>query len=143
MNLPGRRLRCRRQRLGQATDVGQAAVEFALILPLFVLLIVALFDVVAIVRDQLLVDVLARDAARQASQSINQVEARAVITDTVDNADRSDARWQLRVHDDVVTVQVRLVPRASMLASSLRWLGSTPYVVGIATFATEYDIDDG
>lgn len=126
-----------------ASDRGQAAVEFALILPLFVLLIVALFDVVAIVRDQLLVDVLARDAARQASQSINQVEARAVVTDTVENADRSDARWQLRVHDDVVTVQVRLVPRASMLASSLRWLGSTPYVVGIATFATEYDIDDG
>ena len=124
-------------------DRGQAAVEFALILPLFVLLIIALFDVVAIVRDQLLVDVLARDAARQASQSINQDEARAVVTDTVDNADRSDARWQLRVHDDVVTVQVRLVPRASMLASSLRWLGSTPYVVGIATFAMEYDIDDG
>ena len=124
-------------------DRGQAAVEFALILPLFVLLIIALFDVVAIVRDQLLVDVLARDAARQASQSINQDEARAVVTDTVNNADRSDARWQLRVHDDTVTVQVRLVPRASMLASSLRWLGSTPYVVGIATFAMEYDIDDG
>ncbi|MFZ9721982.1 MAG: TadE family protein, partial [Ilumatobacteraceae bacterium] len=46
------------------TDVGQATVEFALILPFFVLLIVTLFDITAIVRDQLHVDALARDAAR-------------------------------------------------------------------------------
>ena len=42
------------------SDPGQATVEFALILPLFALLIVALVDVSVIVRDQMLADVLAR-----------------------------------------------------------------------------------
>ncbi|MGA0044564.1 MAG: TadE/TadG family type IV pilus assembly protein, partial [Ilumatobacteraceae bacterium] len=77
------------------TDVGQATVEFALILPFFLLLIVTLFDITAIVRDQLHVDALARDAARRASQASDVREAHTNVADSISRAGRSDARWRL------------------------------------------------
>jgi hypothetical protein len=124
-------------------DRGQATVEFALLLPLFVLLIVAIFDATAIVRDQLLVDLLARDAARHASQAESRDAAQQRVADIVIGAGRSDARWNVEFSDETLTVKVRLIPHASMTATSLRWLGKSGGVVGTATFATEYDIDDG
>ena len=122
------------------SDRGQATVEFALILPLFVAVIVAILDVTMIVRDQLLVDVLARDAARQASQTTTADEARDIVDHTVSAAARSDAKWQVDIDDDSVEVRVSLVPRASLLATSARWLGAAQHVVGSARFATEFEI---
>lgn len=123
-------------------DSGQATVEFALILPLFVLLIVAIFDVTGIVRDQLLADALARDAARQASHAVSYAEARQVVGDTVAATGRSDARWRLELHETSLIVEVSLVPRTSLITSSLSWFGDTRQLVGSSTFATEYDITD-
>lgn len=123
-----------------SNDRGQATVEFALILPLFVAVVVAIIDVTMIVRDQLLVDVLARDAARQASQATTADEARDVVDDTVSAAARSDAEWRVDIDDDSVEVRVSLVPRASLLATSARWLGASQHVVGSARFATEFEI---
>ena len=121
-------------------DHGQATVEFALILPLFVVVVVAILDVTTIVRDQLLVDVLARDAARRASQATTADEARGVVADAVSAAARSDAEWWVDIDADSVGVSVSLVPRASMLATSARWLGASQHVVGSARFATEFEI---
>ena len=124
----------------RSNDRGQATVEFALILPLFVAVVVAILDVTMIVRDQLLVDVLARDAARRASQATTADEARDVVDDTVSAAARSDAEWRVDIDDDSVEVRVSLVPRASLLATSARWLGAAQHVVGSARFATEFEI---
>ena len=121
-------------------DHGQATVEFALILPLFVVVVVAILDVTTIVRDQLLADVLARDAARRASQATTADEARDVVADTVSAAARSDAEWWVDIDADSVGVSVSLVPHASMLATSARWLGASQHVVGSARFATEFEI---
>ena len=124
-------------------DRGQATVEFALLLPLFVLLIVAIFDATAIVRDQLLVDLLTRDAARRASQAESRDAAQQRVADIVIGTGRSDARWNVDFGEETLTVKISLTPRASMTATSLRWLGASNGVMGTATFATEYDIDEG
>ena len=50
-------------------DAGQAAVEFAIALPVVVVLVLGIVQLVVIVRDQLVVEVAARDAARVASVS--------------------------------------------------------------------------
>jgi hypothetical protein len=42
--------------------------------------------------------------------------------------------------DDSLRVTVSLAPRASMLATSARWLGVSQHVVGSARFATEFEI---
>jgi hypothetical protein len=115
-------------------------VEFALILPLFVAVVVAILDVTVIVRDQLLVDTLARDAARRASQATTAIEVHDIVKDTVAAAARSDAEWIVDIEADSVGVSVSLVPRASLLATSARWLGVSQHVVGSARFATEYQI---
>ena len=125
-----------------ASNSGQATVEFALILPLFILLIVAMFDVTALVRDQLLADALARDAGRQASQAASFEQAQDIVAATVDTSGRSDARWNVSLHQSSLTVRVSLQPRASLMLTSLRWLGRTQHVVGSATFATEYELVD-
>ena len=123
-------------------DRGQATVEFALLLPLFVLLIIAIFDATAIVRDQLLVDLLARDAARHASQADSRDAAQQRVADIVIGAGRSDARWSVDFGDETLTVKISLIPRASLTATSLRWLGKSGGVIGTATFASEYNFND-
>jgi Flp pilus assembly protein TadG len=50
-------------------DRGQAAVEFALALPVVVVLVLGIVQLVAVVRDQLAVELAAREAARAASLS--------------------------------------------------------------------------
>ncbi|MFM8265834.1 MAG: TadE/TadG family type IV pilus assembly protein [Acidimicrobiia bacterium] len=123
-----------------SNDRGQATVEFALILPLFVTVVVAIIDVTMIVRDQLLADVLARDSARRASQATTADEARDIIEDTISRSARSDAEWRVEIDDDSVEVRVSLMPRTSLLVTSARWLGASQHVVGSARFATEFEI---
>jgi len=121
-------------------DEGQATVEFALILPFFVLLIVALLDVTSIVRDQLLVDTMAREAARSASTATTAALASTMVEEMLVRTGRDDAAWQLRFDDGLVTVTVMVEPRLSLTGTALRWLGSTRRVTSSATFATEYDM---
>ncbi|MEY3131665.1 MAG: hypothetical protein RLZ29_2 [Actinomycetota bacterium] len=123
-------------------DHGQATVEFALLLPLFALLIVALVDVSVIVRDQMLVDVLARNAARRASTATTAEEAHHLAAESLSEVGRSDFDWHIDVDASAVTVHVELTPRASILTSSAKWLVGARSVVGRATCATEYEIAD-
>jgi len=123
-------------------DAGQATVEFALILPLFALLIVTLLDVTVIARDQLLADVLARDAARLASTATSSSQVSDTVAQVIATAGRDDADWWVDIDERTVSVRVELTPSASLLLSSTRWLGGPHRVVGRATFATEYTIDD-
>jgi Flp pilus assembly protein TadG len=50
-------------------DRGQAAVEFAIALPVVVVLVLGIVQLVVVVRDQLAVELAARQAARAASMS--------------------------------------------------------------------------
>jgi uncharacterized protein (UPF0333 family) len=54
-------------RRGEAADRGQASVEFALALPLVVVLILGVIQVVLVARDQLAVELAAREGARAAA----------------------------------------------------------------------------
>ena len=125
-----------------ANDRGQATVELALILPLFVLLVVALLEIAGLVRDQLLVDVLARDAARVASAATTTNGAYAAVADTVQSSGRSDATWRIHLDDDTVRVEVSITPRTSGISLALGWLGAPRDLSGSAVFALEHDIDD-
>lgn len=124
------------------SDRGQATVEFALILPLFVVLLVALFEATGVVRDQLTVDVLARDAARVASEATSADEARLIVAETVQRTGRDDALWQVDLADGTIRVVVSLSPRTSGLATALSWFGVPHRVSGTSIFALEHDIDD-
>jgi Flp pilus assembly protein TadG len=53
----------------QQRDRGQAAVEFAIALPVVVVLVLGIVQLVVVVRDQLAVELAAREAARAASVS--------------------------------------------------------------------------
>lgn len=53
----------------QRRDQGQAAVEFAIALPLVVLLVVGIVQVASVVADQLAVELAAREGARAAAVS--------------------------------------------------------------------------
>lgn len=57
-----RRLRC-------GDDRGQAAVEFAIVLPLVVVLVLGILHVALVVRDQIAVELAAREGARAAAVS--------------------------------------------------------------------------
>lgn len=65
-------------------DRGQAAVEFAIALPAIVVLVLGFVQVVVVVRDQLAVELAARDAARAAAVSASPAAAaRRAATATV------------------------------------------------------------
>ena len=121
-------------------DDGQSTVEFAVVLPLLITFLLAFLDVMSTGRDQLLVEVLARDAARRASTAMSIAAAHDVIAETVSRSGRSDARWSATFGQDRVKVVVTLVPRTSLVGSALQWLGSGGRVAGRATFATEYEL---
>lgn len=123
-------------------DRGQATVEFALVLPLFALLIVTLVDMSVIIRDQMLADVLARNSARRASTATTRDETRLLIAETLRESGRRDADWSLDIDASAVTVRVELEPHTSPFASAAMWLTGRRVVAGIATFATEYEITD-
>ncbi|MGH2667651.1 MAG: TadE/TadG family type IV pilus assembly protein [bacterium] len=65
-----------RSRAGPS-DRGQSAVEFALVLPLVLLLLLSMVQAGVVLRDQLLVTAAAREAAREAAVSLDESRARA------------------------------------------------------------------
>jgi Flp pilus assembly protein TadG len=123
-------------------DDGQSTVEFALVLPVMVLLLVAMIDIAALASDQLRADGLARDAARVASTARGVDEARDTVADVVGSSTARVTSFDSAIHDGVITVRVRVEPRVSNVLGILRWFGQVSHVVGEASFATEYVIDE-
>lgn len=99
-------MRCSTRSDGRRGDTGQAVVELALSLPLVCLVLLGVVQVGVVVRDQLLVDHLAREAARVAAPSAAPVAAART------SVERSgDTRTSTAVHltDDRVRVSISLV----------------------------------
>lgn len=91
----------------QRRDEGQAAVEFAIALPVVVVLVLGIIQLVVVARDQLAVELAARAAARAASvaadpgASATRAAGDATALHPLDVATRVDG--------DRVTVSVRYV----------------------------------
>jgi Flp pilus assembly protein TadG len=64
-------------RLGPRVERGSAAVEFALVLPLVLIVVLGLVQVGLVVRDRLLIEAAARAGARSAALQADDGEARA------------------------------------------------------------------
>lgn len=123
-------------------DAGQSTVEFALVLPVIVLLLVTMLDVAALAADQLHADAVARDAARVASTATSVDGARAIVADVVGSSTARVASFESAIDDGIITVRVRVEPRTSNVVGLVRWFGRVSHVVGEAAFATEYAIDE-
>lgn len=123
-------------------DTGQSTVEFALILPIFVLLLVAMLDVAVLARNQLLADAVARDAARVASTATSADDANSMVADVVGSSGVRVVSFESVIRDGIITVRIRVEPRTSNTIGVVRWLGRARNVVGEASFATEYMIDE-
>lgn len=123
-------------------DPGQATVEFALILPLFAALVITFVDISSLVRDQLLADQLARDAARMASTATSLTQATSDVDELMNYVQRGGLEWSIEVDPGIVKLSVSLAPRTSMLSTSLQWLGAPVHVTGTAVFPTEFEMVD-
>ena len=72
--------------MGARSERGQSTVEFALLLPLLFALLVLLFEVTLVARDELLVVHAARDAARQAAVANDPQATRGAAARTLPDA---------------------------------------------------------
>lgn len=113
-------------RLGRSrSQDGVVALEFALLLPLAALLLVAVLQVVGLVRDVLVVQDLARQAVRVAAVSADDGPVRAVVADRLADATvevtpsgrrrGSTVRVVVRHVVDVAGQRVPIVGRAAAL----------------------------
>ena len=125
------------------SDSGQSTVEFALVLPLFVLLLVALLEIAVLARYQLHADAIARDAARVASTAKTRADVSTIIADVVDASGEGVASSESVIRNGVLTVRVAVVPRTASIFGVARWLGGSRHLVGEASFAMEFAIADG
>ena len=107
-------------------DVGQATIELALCLPLVCLLLLGVVQVAVVVRDQLLVQHAAREAARAASVSASPDAAAARAAGAIDrglrvavatSGDRVTATVTITTHTDVPLVGA-LLPDITQTASA-------------------------
>lgn len=71
----------------RSRDRGQAVVEFAIALPLVVVLVFGVLQVAVVVRNQLAIEVAARDGARAAAVSATPASAAAAAADAATGLD--------------------------------------------------------
>lgn len=83
-------------------DTGQATVEFALALGLLTVVIAGAIHVVGGIGRQVDLDLLARDAARQASRSADPIDGARRVVARHQAAD--DVTTEVRIADGLVTV---------------------------------------
>lgn len=93
-------------------DRGQAAVEFAIALPLVVMLVLGMIHVTVVVRDQLAVELAARDGARAAAVSASPAAAAAAAAESATSL--RPIRTSTVVGSDSVTVTVGHTTRGRM-----------------------------
>jgi Flp pilus assembly protein TadG len=88
---------------------GQATVEFALVLPAVVIVMLLLFQVLAVGRDYLLVVHTTREAARAAAADPNGDDAVAVVQHSLPGA-----RLALHRSGETITAEVRYAAKTDM-----------------------------
>ena len=86
---------------------GQAAVELALTLPIVVVLVLGVFQVALVARDQLALELAAREAARAAAVSADPTGAARAAADRV--VDLDGIGVSVTVSGDLVRVRVTYV----------------------------------
>jgi Flp pilus assembly protein TadG len=101
-------------------DRGQAAVEFAIALPMVVVLVLGLLHVVIVARDQLALELAARDGARAAAVAADPTGEGAAAARAATSLTPLDVA--AAVHGERVTVTVRYAsrPRVPILGAVLR-----------------------
>jgi hypothetical protein len=107
------RPRLRRSARGGAhSDAGQATVELALILPMVVLLLTAVFQVAVVARDQVLAVQAARAAVREAAVDAGRGRVQGAARDVLPGADvEVGARGEI---GEPITVIVRYRSRTNL-----------------------------
>lgn len=88
----------------QQRDRGQAAVEFAIALPLVVMLVFGLVQVVLVVRDQISIELAAREGARAASVSASPAAAARAAANNSTQLDPIDVSTTVTTRRVRVTV---------------------------------------
>ena len=92
---------------GERRDRGQAAVEFAIALPLVVVVVLGIVQLVAVVRDQLAVELAARDGARAAAVAATPAAAAERAADRATTLAPLTVRTVASGASVTVTVQAR------------------------------------
>lgn len=97
------------------SDRGQAAVEFAIALPLVVVLVLGVVQVAVIVRDQLALELAARDGARAAAVSASPASAAAAAADAATDLDPIATTTEVGASNVTVTVRHTTRSRVPLL----------------------------
>ncbi|MEO7803997.1 MAG: TadE/TadG family type IV pilus assembly protein [Actinomycetota bacterium] len=98
---------------------GQSTVEFALILPLIMLLLLCLLQAGTMFRDQLLVSAAAREAAREASVTTDTSRVQAAADRSAPGLDLSIRLERGPKRGDVARVEVSARPVALPLVGAI------------------------
>ena len=123
--------RCR----STASDPGQASLEFAVVLPLVVVIVAATVWVGAVMRMQMSLDHLAYRAARAAATATSRDELSVLVADTFAGAPHDALRHDVQIDEELVTVMVsRAVPAPPLVARFV----ADHLLTARATFRLEY-----
>lgn len=124
-------IRCR----SKASDPGQASLEFALVLPLVVVIVAATVWIGAVMRMQMALDHLAYRAARTAATATSRDELHVLVADTLAGASNGALRHDVQIDDELVTVTLsRAVPSPPPVARFI----ADHVLTARATFRLEY-----
>jgi Flp pilus assembly protein TadG len=100
---------------GNARDAGQAAVELALVLPVVVVLLLGMLQVALIGRDQLALELAAREGARAAAVSADPTSAARAAADRVTSLHPVSVDVSVAATTVTVTVRHRSVTEIAVI----------------------------
>jgi hypothetical protein len=122
-----------------ASDPGQASLEFALVLPLVIVIVAATVWIGAVMRVQMAIDHLAYRAARAAATATSRDELHVLAADALTGASHDALRHEVQIDDELVTVVVsRAVPAPPLVARFV----ADHVLTARATFRLEYVLDE-
>ncbi len=111
-----------RGRGGQGGHDGSAAVEFALVLPLVLLLALATLQVALLTKDQLIVQGAARAGAREAAVSTDDSTAQRAAIDAAVGLEDSQIEVLVQRGADDGAVSVSVTYHAPIAVGAIAWL---------------------
>jgi Flp pilus assembly protein TadG len=100
-------------------DRGQAIVEFAIALPLVVVLVLGVVQVAVVVRDQLAIELAAREGARAAAVSASPASAASAAADAATGLDPIETLTAVGATTVTVTVRHTTRTRVPLLGLAI------------------------